>query len=192
MVRPLVRRTRPAQARPGRWAGVGAGAAGAEESFLRRGAQPSSAPLHCLDILKGYPILGPSYHPPRAQQRHRLAKMSKLTRLGRGARQFNLGAPGLVLALAGALMLSSCANTTNMTDMGNKLGNELPTAVGGMPQSLPARPETPPAFPAVHDMPPARNTKVMTEEEKKRVEAELAVMREQQAKRAQSSAANPN
>jgi hypothetical protein len=118
--------------------------------------------------------------------------MSKLTRLGRGARQFNLGARGLVLALAGALMLSSCANTTNMTDMGNKLGNELPTAVGGMPQSLPARPETPPAFPAVHDMPPARNTKVMTEEEKKRVEAELAVMREQQARRAQSSAANPN
>jgi hypothetical protein len=41
-------------------------------------------------------------------------------------------------------------------------------------------------------MPPARNTKVMTEEEKKRAEAELAVMRDQQARRAQSSAANPN
>jgi hypothetical protein len=118
--------------------------------------------------------------------------MSKLTRLGRGARQFNLGARGLVLALAGALMLSSCANTTNMTDMGSKLGNELPTAMGGMPAAAPERPETQPAFPAVHDMPPPRNTKVMTEEEKKRVEAELAVMREQQARRAQSSAANPN
>ena len=110
--------------------------------------------------------------------------MSKLTRLGRGVRQFNLGAPGLVLALAGAVMLSSCANTTNMTDMGNKLGNELPTAIGGMPQAIPERPQTTPEFPAVHDMPPARTTKVMTEEEKKRVEAELAVMREQQAKRA--------
>jgi hypothetical protein len=118
--------------------------------------------------------------------------MSKLTRLGRGARQFNLGGPASVLALAGTLMLSSCANTTNMTDMGNKLGNELPTAVGGMPAAAPARPETAPAFPAVHDIPPARNTKVMTEEEKKRLEAELAVMRDQQAKRAQSSAANPN
>jgi hypothetical protein len=94
-----------------------------------------------------------------------------------------------MLAFAGALMLCSCANTTNM---GNNLGNELPTAIGGMPQAAPQRPETPPEFPAVHDMPPARNTKVMTEEEKKRVEAELAVMREQQARRAQSSAANPN
>jgi hypothetical protein len=97
-----------------------------------------------------------------------------------------------MLALAGALMLSSCANTTNMTDMGNKLGNELPAAMGGMPAAAPARPETPPVFPAVHDMPPARNTKVMTDEEKKRLEAELALMREQQARRAQSSAANPN
>jgi hypothetical protein len=32
----------------------------------------------------------------------------------------------------------------------------------------------------------------MTEEEKKRLETELAVMREQQIRRAQSSAANPN
>jgi hypothetical protein len=118
--------------------------------------------------------------------------MSKLTRLGRGARQFNLGAPGSVLAFAGALMLSSCASTPKMNDMGNKLGNELPSAIGGMPQAIPERPQTTPEFPAVHDMPPARTTKVMTEEEKKRVEAELAVMREQQAKRAQSSAANPN
>jgi hypothetical protein len=115
--------------------------------------------------------------------------MSKLTRLGRGARQFNLGVPSLMLAFAGMLLLSSC---TNMTDMGNKLGNELPTAIGGMPQAAPERPQAPPVFPAVHDMPPARNTKVMTEEEKKRTEAELAVMRDQQARRAQSSAANPN
>jgi hypothetical protein len=115
--------------------------------------------------------------------------MSKLTRLGRGARQFNLGAPCSVLAVAGMLLLSSCAN---MTDMGNKLGNELPTAIGGMPQAAPERPQAPPAYPAVNDMPPARNTKVMTEEEKKRAEAELAVMRDQQARRAQSSAANPN
>ena len=103
--------------------------------------------------------------------------MSKLTRLGRGARQFNLGVAGSVLVLAGALLLSSCAN---MTDVGNNLGSEMPTMVGGLPQAAPERPQTPPAFPAVHDMPPPRNTKVMTEEEKKRAEAELAVMREQQ------------
>ena len=76
--------------------------------------------------------------------------------------------------------------------IGLNLGNELPTAIGGMPQAAPQRPETPPDFPAVHDMPPPRTTKVMTEEEKKRAEAELALMREQQARRAQSAAANPN
>ena len=190
MVRPPWRRTRSVRANRSRpLAGVVAGAAGAKEGFVLLVARPSSAPLHCLDILKGYPTLGPSYHLPKAQHRQRLAKMSKLTRLGRSARQFNLGAPGLVLAVAGMLLLSSCAN---MTDMGNKLGNELPTAIGGMPQAAPERPQAPPAYPAVNDMPPARNTKVMTEEEKKRAEAELAVMRDQQARRAQSSAANPN
>jgi hypothetical protein len=97
--------------------------------------------------------------------------------------------PASLLALASALLLSSCAN---MSDMGNKLGNEMPTAIGGMPQSAPERAQTPPEFPAVHDIPPPRTTKVMTEEEKKRAEAELALMREQQARRAQSAAANPN
>ncbi len=69
---------------------------------------------------------------------------------------------------------------------------QIPAAAGGLPADVPERPQTTPAYPAVHDMPPARNTAVLTEEEKKRVEAELAIMREQQAKRAQSSAANPN
>jgi hypothetical protein len=72
------------------------------------------------------------------------------------------------------------------------MGGDIPTAVGGLPQDAPERPTAAPAYPAVHDMPPPRNSAVLTEEEKKRVEAELAVMRAQQAKRAQSSAANPN
>src|SRR5262249_49197295 len=135
---------------------------------------------------KGYPRLRPSYHLPRAQHRLRLTKMSKQSRLGRGARQFNLGVPASMLALAGALLLSSCAN------FGNNLGNELPTMIGGMPQSIPERPQTPPESRAVHDMPPPRKSKVMTEEEKKRAEAELATMRAQQARRAQSAATDPN
>jgi hypothetical protein len=89
---------------------------------------------------------------------------------------------GLTLAFAGAGPLASCST----------MGGEIPTAAGGLPADVPERPQTAPAYPAVHDMPPARNTAVLTEEEKKRVEAELAIMREQQAKRAQSSAANPN
>jgi hypothetical protein len=108
--------------------------------------------------------------------------MSKSRSVGCNLRQPILLLLGLMLALAGAGPLASCST----------MGGEIPTAVGGLPEGTPERPQTAPAYPAVHDMPPARNSTVLTEEEKKRVEAELAVMRAEQARRAQSSAANPN
>jgi hypothetical protein len=69
---------------------------------------------------------------------------------------------------------------------------QLPVSAGGMPRDAPKRPQIAPTFPAVHDMPPPRNSAVLTEEEKKRVEVELAVMRAQQARRAQSSKSDPD
>jgi hypothetical protein len=108
--------------------------------------------------------------------------MSKSRSVGRNLRQPALLLLGLMLAFAGAGPLASCST----------MGGDIPTAVGGLPQDAPERPAAAPAYPAVHDMPPPRNSTVLTEEEKKRVEAELAVMRAQQARRAQSSAANPN
>jgi hypothetical protein len=79
-----------------------------------------------------------------------------------------------MLALASALVTASCASTFA----------ELPTKLGGMPQGVPERPATSPAYPAVHDMPPPRAAAVLTEDEKKKVEAELAALREQQERRA--------
>ncbi len=108
--------------------------------------------------------------------------MSKSPSFGGNPRQFAQLFVGLTLALAGAGTLASCST----------MGGDIPTAMGGLPDGAPARPQTPPPYPAVHDMPPPRNSAVLTEEEKKRVEAELAVMRAQQARRAQSSAADPN
>jgi hypothetical protein len=108
--------------------------------------------------------------------------MSKSRSLGRNLRQIALLLLGLTLAFAGAGPLASCST----------MGGEIPTAMGGLPDGAPERPQTPPAYPAVHDMPPPRNSAVLTEEEKKKVEAELAVMRAEQARRAQASAANPN
>jgi hypothetical protein len=80
----------------------------------------------------------------------------------------------LALVCAGAVMLASCTSTLS----------ELPPQAGGLPEGTPERPATAPAYPAVHDMPPPRTSTVLTEEEKKKVEAELAAMREQQARRA--------
>jgi hypothetical protein len=107
--------------------------------------------------------------------------MSKLPKLGRELRQINLLLIGSMLALAGAGPLASCSS----------MGGEMPTAIGGLPQGTPARQETQPAFPAVHDMPPPRNSAVLTDEEKKRLEAELAVARAEQARRAAQSASKP-
>ena len=81
---------------------------------------------------------------------------------------------GLALACTGAVMLASCASTLS----------ELPPQAGGLPEGAPERPANTLAYPAVHDMPPPRNSTVLTEEEKKKVEAELAAMRDQQARRA--------
>lgn len=86
---------------------------------------------------------------------------------------------GLVF-VSGAGSLASCASMA-----------ELPVAAGGMPQDAPKRPQTVLAYPAVHDMPPPRKAAVLTETERKKVETDLAAMREQQARRAESSKANP-
>jgi hypothetical protein len=80
----------------------------------------------------------------------------------------------LMLACAGGV-LASCSSVLS----------ELPSQAGGLPEGTPERPATAPAYPAVHDMPPPRNSgAVLTEEEKKKVEAELEAIRAEQARRA--------
>lgn len=52
----------------------------------------------------------------------------------------------------------------------------------GLPQGTPARPTAQLAYPAVHDMPPARADTLMDEDEKKRLQDELNRTRERQDK----------
>jgi hypothetical protein len=84
---------------------------------------------------------------------------------------------GLGLVCAGSIFLVSCSTT---------LSEMMPTQAGGLPAGTPERPAVAPEYPAVHEMPPPRATAVLTEEEKKKVEAELAAMRAAQAKRAKA------
>jgi len=72
---------------------------------------------------------------------------------------------GLVAALAG------CSP--------GPLIDKLPADMG-LPANAPARPETRYEYPAVHDMPPARASSPMTEEEQVRLEKELASARDRQ------------
>lgn len=78
------------------------------------------------------------------------------------------------LVCAGAVLLPGCSTVLS----------EAPAQMGGLPAGAPPRPEVAPAYPAVHDMPPPRSAAVLTEEERKKVEAELAAMRAEQARRA--------
>ncbi len=78
------------------------------------------------------------------------------------------------LAVGSATGLGGCSST---------LGS-LPTELGGLPAGTPERPATPAAYPAVHDMPPPRPNTVLTEDEQKKTEAELAALRARQEKAA--------
>ncbi len=59
--------------------------------------------------------------------------------------------------------------------------DRLPEGIG-LPAGAPARPATPYQYPAVHDMPPARATQPMSEEEQGKLERDLAGLRERQAR----------
>jgi hypothetical protein len=68
-----------------------------------------------------------------------------------------------ILVLAG--MTAGC--TSQLADLGE-------------PAETPPRPATEPAYPAVHDMPAARDTKPLTAEERRRLMDDLSAARERQ------------
>lgn len=83
-----------------------------------------------------------------------------------------------VLALA-AILLSGCSTTEI---------DKIPQELGGLPAGAPARSANPPAYPAVHDMPPQRAAAVLDAEEQKRLEADLIALRNRQPNQAKNIA----
>ena len=55
--------------------------------------------------------------------------------------------------------------------------DQIPHNIGGLPEGAPARPTVQPAYPAVHDMPPARAQPLLDEEQQKRLENDLIRVR---------------
>ena len=80
-----------------------------------------------------------------------------------------------VRMLATLLLAAATAGCSSVIDV-------LPPAVGGLPEGTPERPANPPAFPSVHDMPPARGDTPLNEAEKKRLQEELIASRERAAR----------
>jgi len=89
------------------------------------------------------------------------------------ARRIHL-APRAALALALACVLAACGAT---------IGN-LPEKLGGLPESAPQRPAETMPFPNVYEPRPKREAKPLSDDEQKKLESELATLRESQKQRA--------
>jgi hypothetical protein len=73
--------------------------------------------------------------------------------------------------LAVVLLMSGCSTS----DI-----DRIPQEIGGLPAGAPARLAEPPAYPAVHDMPPSRTAGVLDAEQQKKLEADLIATRNRQ------------
>ncbi len=82
------------------------------------------------------------------------------------------------MLIVGTAALAGCA--------GGFIADHMPTAAGGLPESAPQRPATPAAYPAVHDLPPARTDTMLTGEQQKKLEEDLI-----QARKRAEDAAKP-
>lgn len=89
----------------------------------------------------------------------------------------------IALPLATQLVLAGCA--------AGGMGDQLPHAVGGLPEGAPARPEKPYSYPGVYDTPAPRTTKPLGDSEQLRLQRELQGLRDRQEKVAADPDAPP-
>lgn len=81
------------------------------------------------------------------------------------------------VVVASAIALSGCGSISQ------KFANDLSQAPAiGLPAGTPERPAQPLAYPAVHDIPPARNSVTLTSIEQQKMEDDLMAARDQQQK----------
>jgi hypothetical protein len=91
--------------------------------------------------------------------------------------------PGILRGAAWAALITAAITLSGCSS----IIADLPSPVG-LPADAPARPATAPDYPAVHDMPPKRTDVVLTEEERKKMERELAAARDRQKAAAEKAA----
>ena len=101
---------------------------------------------------------------------------------GRGGLQIRLCPSCIAPALlfSAALMVAGCTGTT---------ADHAPTSVGGLPGDAPAQQTAPSAYPAVNAVPPPRGDTLLSSEEQKKLEDELAQARNRAAAGASADAA---
>ena len=102
--------------------------------------------------------------------------------------------PHVPLVCGLALLLSACASSSP-----NDVIDSMPSSIGGLTADTPARPADPPAYPAVHDMPPPPPNTTLSAEEQIQLENQMTAIKTRQdvitgappAKRTTTPAAPP-
>lgn len=56
----------------------------------------------------------------------------------------------------------------------------MPASIGGLPEGAPERPAQPPAYPAVHEIPPPRAARMLDDEQQEKLEKDLSAARDRQ------------
>lgn len=87
----------------------------------------------------------------------------------------------LTLSVA-AVAIGGCASSMVET---------MPSWADGEPANIPARPATPLEYPAVNERPPARSTKLISEDEEAQIERQLTAARDNQAPQTRSARKSP-
>src|SRR5262249_13153561 len=85
--------------------------------------------------------------------------------------------------VAVAVVLAGCS-------AGSTVADHLPTALGGLPDGSPQRPDTSRAYPAVPDMPPPRAPTAPTDARTRKLESDLVAARNRAAEAAAKAAAD--
>jgi hypothetical protein len=76
-----------------------------------------------------------------------------------------------------AAALAACAPALLSGCSGSMIADHMPAAIGGLPEDAPDRPATPVAYPAVHNMPPARTSPPLNNAQQKQLEDDLVAAR---------------
>jgi|SRR5450432_2807522 len=81
------------------------------------------------------------------------------------------------LRVVATALVVTCAGTVLSGCSASMMADHLPAAVGGLPEDAPARPAAEAAYPAVHNMPPARGAAPLNSDQQKQLEDDLVAAR---------------
>jgi hypothetical protein len=87
--------------------------------------------------------------------------------------------------LAGLAGILACTLLSGCSSVSHTVADNWPRMLGGLPEGVPPRSDNPPAYMPVQVPAPQRDTKPMTADERKKMEAEMAASRGQNTNQAE-------